>query len=99
MQITWKNLKSEGHIENFRMISDETEDGVYLGLTTKIYAVPRHKLTNGTVVNRVPVSFNFEPAENSALSAISAPTMAGLKIKIISAVENSEETEPVRLFG
>ena len=90
MQITRKNLKSEGSIEKFRMISDE----VFLGMTTKIYAVPRTKTTK-----RVPVSFNFEPAENSQLSAISAPTMAGLKILIISAVENQSEAEPVKMFG
>ena len=95
MQITWKNQKSAGRIDQFHMISDE----VYLGLTTKIYAVPRHKLANGNVVARVPVSFNFEPADNSALSAISAPTMAGLKILIISAAENQDETEPVKMFG
>ena len=95
MQITWKNQKSNGRIDQFHMVSDET----FLGLTTKIYAVPRHKLANGTVVNRVPVSFNFEPAENSALSPISARTMADLKIQIISAVENSEVSEPIKMFG
>jgi len=95
MYISWQNLKNEGRIDLFRMISDE----VYLGLTTKISAVPRHKLPSGKVVNRVPVSFNFEPAENSQLQAISAPTMAGLKIKIISAVENQSEPTVVKMFG
>ena len=82
MYISWQNLKSEGSIEKFRMIYDEN----CLGITTKIYAVPRHKLADGTVVRRVPVSFNFQPNENSALPAISSGTMADVKTQLISAI-------------